>query len=339
MSHVTVNEIDPADETLLRQWWEVGAASTAERPLVGWPAWEVSRTALPMPRRDLGRTLLVAELDGRVVGAGLLVRFLLDNTHLAELDVQVLPDHRRHGVGGALLRALEDRAVADGRTTLVGTAYAPLEGDSAGSLFAAARGYPVASREETKACDLATAPGLWPALDEQVTAGLGGYRVELFEATLPERWVDDFCHLMGRFADEIPSGDLDVQDFEWTADRLREHEERMVAIGKVWFGALGVTPDGRACGFTELAVTIADPGHAEVGGTLVLPEHRGHRLGLGMKLASHRRLLELFPDCAYVETSNAGVNAPMNAVNEALGYRVVERCLDVQKVLERVAAR
>jgi hypothetical protein len=32
-----------------------------------------------------------------------------------------------------------------------------------------------------------------------------------------------------------------------------------------------------------------------------------------------------------VETSNAGVNASMNAVNEQMGYRVVERCLDVQK--------
>jgi hypothetical protein len=27
------------------------------------------------------------------------------------------------------------------------------------------------------------------------------------------------------------------------------------------------------------------------------------------------------------------VNAPMNAVNERMGYRVVERCLDVQKQL------
>ena len=37
--------------------------------------------------------------------------------------------------------------------------------------------------------------------------------------------------------------------------------------------------------------------------------------------------------CAYVETGNAGVNAAMNSVNERLGYRVVERCLDVQKRL------
>jgi hypothetical protein len=32
-------------------------------------------------------------------------------------------------------------------------------------------------------------------------------------------------------------------------------------------------------------------------------------------------------------TGNADVNAPMNAVNEALGYREVERCVELQRDL------
>ena len=52
-----------------------------------------------------------------------------------------------------------------------------------------------------------------------------------------------------------------------------------------------------------------------------------------MKLATHRHVKSLFPGCAYVETGNAGVNAAMGTVNTQLGYRVVERCLDVQKRL------
>lgn len=52
-----------------------------------------------------------------------------------------------------------------------------------------------------------------------------------------------------------------------------------------------------------------------------------------MKLLTHRRLLERHPGCAYVETGNAGVNAAMSSVNLKLGYRLVERCLDVQKRL------
>ena len=37
-----------------------------------------------------------------------------------------------------------------------------------------------------------------------------------------------------------------------------------------------------------------------------------------------------FPDCRYVFTAVAGVNDPMNAVNELLGFRDVERALEMQ---------
>ncbi len=88
----------------------------------------------------------------------------------------------------------------------------------------------------------------------------------------------------------------------WTSERLREGEDRAIKVGRVQVMAVAVAPDG-------------------------------HLLGLAMKLATHRRVLGLFPECVYVETGNAGVNAAMNAVNAQLGYRVVERCLDVQKRL------
>ena len=55
-------------------------------------------------------------------------------------------------------------------------------------------------------------------------------------------------------------------------------------------------------------------------GTIVAPEHRGHRLGLAIKLANHRQLRAHFPSCRVLVTGNADVNAPMNAVNEALGF-------------------
>jgi hypothetical protein len=67
--------------------------------------------------------------------------------------------------------------------------------------------------------------------------------------------------------------------------------------------------------------------------TMVLPDARGHRVGLAMKLATHRALRASYPACTAVVTSNADVNDHMNAVNEALGYRVVERLPEYQKWL------
>ena len=66
---------------------------------------------------------------------------------------------------------------------------------------------------------------------------------------------------------------------------------------------------------------------------MVTPAHRGHRLGLAMKLATHRALRATYPECELVITSNADVNQRMNDINEAMGYRVIEQLMEVQKRL------
>ncbi|MCW2791551.1 MAG: hypothetical protein JWO76_649 [Nocardioides sp.] len=333
MGELEIREVDVQDEPALRSWWETGRAASAERPFDAWPTWEVSRATLPDVRADSALSLYLAVEDGRVVGAGRYFVFLLDNTHLAEIDVHVAPEHRRRGVGTRVLDALETRARGEGRTTVIGSAYAPVGGDSPGSLFAAASGYPVGSEEETKLVDLASAAPTWRPLEEEVAAALDGYRLEVFESRVPDEYAEDYCALLSTFIGLVPTGDLVLEDAAWTVERLRANEERSQRVGRLSVMAVAVAPDGHLCGFSDLAVSTHDPRHGGVGGTLVLPEHRGHRLGLGMKLRTHRRVLELFPDCAHVETGNAGVNVPMNSVNERMGYRVVERCLDVQKVL------
>jgi GNAT superfamily N-acetyltransferase len=330
---VTIRTVDTSDEELLLAWWEVGRAATAERPVDTWPVWEISRTALPMPRTDGRLVLWVAEDAGEVVGSAMLFLFRHDNTHLGQIDVWVHPDHRRRGAGRRLLAEGEAFARSQGRTTLVSSAYAPVDADSPGALFAAAMGYPLANGELIKVLDLASAPTAWPELERKVAEVLDGYRVEVWENRVPEAWVPDFCALLESFLGEVPSGDLELEDASWDEARLREGEDRAIAVGRVQLIAAAVAPDGHLCGFSDLGINRHDPRHASVGGTMVLPGHRGHRLGLAMKLGTHRRIVELFPECEYVETGNAGVNAAMNAVNTQLGYRSVERCLDVQKRL------
>lgn len=326
--------VEPDDEGLLHAWWQVAGAAEAQRPFEAWPTWEVTRTMVPVPRAD-GRLVLTVAEDpvAGVVGAGRLWLFALDNTHLAEVSVWVHPDHRRRGIGRALLADAERTARRDGRTTMIASAFAPVGEESPGSSFATATGFAVASHEETKVVDLAEAPRGWGTLDTEVAAALGDYRVEVAVDRVPEEHLAGFCALLSAFLGEVPTGDLDLRRTRWTPERVRDGEDRALRAGRAAVYAFALTPDGEPCGFTDLKVHRADPRHASVGGTLVLPGHRGHRLGLAMKLASHRALLDLFPECGYVETGNAGVNAAMNAVNERMGYRVVERCLDVQKLL------
>ena len=57
--------------------------------------------------------------------------------------------------------------------------------------------------------------------------------------------------------------------------------------------------------------------------TVVHPEHRGHRLGLAIKLANIDVLARQAPDVRVIVTGNAAVNAPMIAVNDMMGFEVV----------------
>jgi GNAT superfamily N-acetyltransferase len=71
-------------------------------------------------------------------------------------------------------------------------------------------------------------------------------------------------------------------------------------------------------------VSIAVPTIGYQWDTLVRSDHRGHRLGLLMKLANLRQVRERSPQTRFLNTWNAESNAPMVSVNERLGFVVVE---------------
>jgi len=79
-------------------------------------------------------------------------------------------------------------------------------------------------------------------------------------------------------------------------------------------------PSARLVAFTELAVDEARPQIAHQEDTLVLSEHRGHRLGMLLKGENLARLHELLPEVLEVETYNAEENRPMLAINELMGF-------------------
>jgi len=77
-------------------------------------------------------------------------------------------------------------------------------------------------------------------------------------------------------------------------------------------------------------VPSAERGRAYQWDTLVLPEHRGHRLGLALKVANLRALQAEHPEVTRITTWNAEQNGPMVAVNVELGFEIVERLQEWQ---------
>ncbi len=74
--------------------------------------------------------------------------------------------------------------------------------------------------------------------------------------------------------------------------------------------------------------------HAWQNITLVDPDHRGHRLGLIIKIENLRYALAHEPELARVDTWNAAVNDHMISINEAIGYRPVDAWVNWQRELD-----
>jgi GNAT superfamily N-acetyltransferase len=329
---VDIEQINPRNEAALRAWWEVGHAATAYRPGKPWPVWEQSRVALPAENPERGITLIGA-IDGReMVGAGLLTRTLRDNLHSAMAFAYTRPDRVREGIGRRLVEELEVVAAGDGRTTVQSEAYLPPGGSGVPEAFATALGYDVASRESIKELALSDYRARRDALAAAAPVP-DGYRVITFDTVCPEEHLESFGRLLGMLMSEVPLGELDLEDSEWSPSRIRDAEQRQVAIGRHVQTALALAPDGTVAGVSDVRVDDSDPAYGQVGITLVDPAHRGRRLGLALKVATHDLAVANYPELVTVDTSNAEVNTWMNAVNEALGYRTIETLLELQKKL------
>jgi hypothetical protein len=73
-------------------------------------------------------------------------------------------------------------------------------------------------------------------------------------------------------------------------------------------------------GYTELSAPPELGRSVTQEDTLVLREHRGHRLGMLLKAANLLQLAQVRPGYPAVTTFNAEENRHMLSVNEALGF-------------------
>jgi hypothetical protein len=101
---------------------------------------------------------------------------------------------------------------------------------------------------------------------------------------------------------------------------LREEEGTLRASGRTRHVVVAVAADSTLAGHNELVVPQHEPGVVWQWDTLVLPAHRGHRLGMALKVRNLRDVQAAHPDRTSVRTFNADSNSHMVAVNDAIGF-------------------
>jgi GNAT superfamily N-acetyltransferase len=264
---------------------------------------------------------LAEDDDGVVVGAAAVAMPLKDNPTLGEVDIAVRPEARRRGVGTALLRTLEDEAVRRGRRRFMADVEGPLgPHESPGTQFAEKHGY---TRRIVEVLRVQRPPfdldGL-ARLEREAAAHAADYRVVTWRDRVPDEYVAEYARLTARMSTDAPLGQLDYERETWDAGRIRLREDRLARMRRHVWCAVAVAPDGTVAGQTAIVLAAGDDSTGLQEETIVDPRHRGHRLGLLLKIANLRTLLRDRPGVRTIWTWNADTNTYMIAVNEELGY-------------------
>ncbi|SDH93450.1 GNAT family N-acetyltransferase [Agrococcus jejuensis] len=160
-----------------------------------------------------------------------------------------------------------------------------------------------------------------PDLPERLAAAherSAGYRVVAWEGATPAEHRAAVRALHERMSTDAPVGDLALEPEIWSDERLAEFEEQKTRGGRTIRTVAAATPDGELVGYSRLFAGDSDV--ARQHDTLVVREHRGHGLGMLLKLANLAELATHHPRHRRVTTWNAEENRPMLATNEAVGF-------------------
>ena len=230
----------------------------------------------------------------------------------------VAPGSRRSGHGRRLLGHCAGQARLAGRTRL----RAEVTEGGPGASFAVSAGASIGISEVIRV--LAIEEGLSArlvTLRAQAEEAAGGYSLVSWQGATPEELIHQTAAI--EVAMQDAPRDPGVEPDTWDADRIRKVEQQALTFGRRTYSVAAQHDDSRALvALTQIGADPGVPGWGFQAITAVLAEHRGHRLGLLLKVANLEFVLSQEPGLHSIITGNAGPNQHMIAINELLGFRV-----------------
>lgn len=283
------------------------------------------------------RIVRIAREGDELVGV-MMLQYDRGGERNASLEQYVPPRHRGRGIEDALLAEGERLAREHGRSLIetwnlvphattgerlvspAGLGSVPADADTTRLLQR--HGYALGQVERVSTFSFAGS--LAPAermLAEALERAGADYRPVWWQTPAPDEYVDGYAAAVGRMGLDVPSGDLEWEPEHWDAERVRYRERLKAEAGQIMaVTAVIHEPTGTVAAFNELVIGPDRTRPTENYGTLVVPEHRGHRLGTIVKCLGLIRWHELVPTSPQVMTFNAEENRFMLDVNEAVGF-------------------
>ncbi len=270
--------------------------------------------------------LFGVRVDGQLVGCGS-YEYLLADAEGCWARVSVLSSHREKGIGTALARFIDGVARADGRSKIITffpspdapgdrihapTGFGSVPAGNPEVRFALRHGFRLEQVERGSRLTLPVAVEVEPP---------AGYRPHFWIDATPPEWLEQMAVLNTRMSTDAPSAGLEEPEDIHTVERILEQDAAVARDPRSFlYSAVEHVPTGVLAGYTSMAVPVETDRSVAQYSTLVLKEHRGHRLGMLLKLANLDHLQRERPGYPSIITFNAEENRYMLDVNEAVGF-------------------
>ena len=273
--------------------------------------------------------LFGVRVDGALVGCAS-YEYLAADADSCWSRVNVLASSRGRGIGTALASFVGDLARRDGRRKIVAflpspdapgdridapTGFGSVPAGNPEVRFALRHGYRLEQVERGSRLSLPVTVTVEPPAD---------YRLHYWINNTPPEWLEQMALLNTRMSTDAPTAGLDEPEDVVTVERLLEQEAGIARNPRSYLNAaVEHVPTGVLAGFTVLSAPAETDRSVAQYSTLVLTEHRGHRLGMLLKLANLDHLQRERPGHPSVITFNAEENRYMLDVNEAVGFEAM----------------
>lgn len=320
--------VTPEWEAMVRLRNEIEAESVGNFDLAREPEELLPRWHNPLEHKRM----VLARVGGQIVGRGV---YETDaESPAAWVSVQVLPGHRNHGIGSALHERVVEFARSEGKTALQDyviekvsattdvipspTGFGSVPRDSASTRFLLKLGYVLEQVGRMSRLDLPV--DVSQRLTEAFETTGPDYAIRTYTGRTPEDLLDDIAVLRQSMGTDAPSAGLETETL-WTAERVRADDDAFEASPRMLLTTVvHHLPTGEVAGYTEIDIPPETDRPVAQGDTIVVSSHRGHRLGMLLKVVNMARLQEVSPGHPSITSSNAEENRHMLAVNEAVGF-------------------
>lgn len=281
------------------------------------------------------RHMWVIVRDGAFIGRIGVDIPLEDGSRVAYALIEILRAEWGQGIGSAASALVEETARREGRTVLQSwvehpaaegprlaapTGFGDIPHDHI-ARFLLGKGYVLEQVERISSFDLTQSFDTVQRLHDDAVAAAQGYRVVQWHPPVPAEFAAGYAWMKSRMSTDAPSAGLDQDEEAWDLERIAQHDARTIDGGRTMLvTAAQHIASGELCAFNELVIGQDPHGPSHQEDTLVLSEHRGHRLGMLVKTAGLLAWRGIAPHSPLLITYNAEENRPMLDINEAIGF-------------------